>query len=188
MADDMKPSIVIRLSRWTAERAQRPWLPFALPAFPMADFVLPVMPNQLLLAGLSLLAPNRWPAFAAVFAIGTALGGMLVAMGLQSLGMDRSVFLTADEAGGPLSMALSQIAENGLWFLAGIALLPWTPRLTVVACALAGIAPIAIFITLLLARLVPCTGLALAGAFGPRFAMRSAYVERFVDKARKAIS
>ena len=154
----------------------------------MADFVLPVMPNQLLLAGLSLLAPTRWPIFAFVFALGTAIGGTLVAVALQSLGADQSLFVSLDEAGGSLAEALAQFRRYGLWLLAGIALLPWTPRVTVVACALAGVSPLAIFATLLCIRLVPCTGLALAGALGPRWAMRLGFVERFVAKARSEIS
>lgn len=186
MAEPRKISLAVRLGRWTARRAKRPWLPLAVPAFPMADFILPVMPNQLLLAGLSLVAPQRWPVFVLAFAIGTALGGTMVAVALQSLGVDRTLFVSAEEAGGPLAEALAQFRRHGLWFLAGVALLPWTPRLTVVACALAGLAPVAILGTLFVTRLVPCAALAIAGAYAPRWSMRFGFVERFVVRARKA--
>lgn len=166
MAEPRKASLAKRVSRWARQHADRPWLPLVVPAFPMADFVLPVMPNQLLLAGLSALRPSRWPVFALAFAAGTALGGAAVALSLQSLGAERGLFMSAEEAGGPLAEAIQKFRRHGLWFLAGVALLPWTPRLTVVACALAGFAPLAILATLLPARLVPCALLGLAGACG----------------------
>lgn len=173
-----------RLAGWARRHARSRWLPAPLTAFPAADFVIPVMPNQLLLIGLSMLAPARWPMFALAFALGTAAAGAVLAFGLQSAGLELSRFVSADEAGGGLAEAISQFERFGLWFLAGVALLPWTPRVSVVACALAGFAPLAIFATLLMARIVPCALLGLIGAHGPRLARRNALVRRLLERAQ----
>lgn len=167
MAEPHKRSLGNILSGWARRNAQKPWLPPALTAFPAVDFILPFMPNQLLLAGLSMLAPNRWPVFAIAFATGTAFGGGAVAFGLQSLGLNVSHFIPDGPTNSELVNTIGQFQIYGLWFLAAIALLPWTPRLSVVACAIAGFEPLTIFCTLFLARLLPNATLGAIGARGP---------------------
>lgn len=173
-----------RLTGWARRNARARWLPAPLTAFPAADFVVPIMPNQLLLIGLSMLAPGRWPVFTLAFALGTAAAGGAIALGLQSAGFELSRFVSADEAVGALAEAISQFERFGLWFLAAVALLPWTPRVSVVACALAGFAPLAIFATLLMARIVPCALLGLVGAHGPGLAARLPLVRRLLERAQ----
>ncbi len=134
-----------------------------------------------------MLAPARWWIFTLVFAAGTALGAGAVALALQSLGMDHSLFLAADETNGPLAQATDQFRRYGLWFLAGMAMLPWTPRLTVVACALLGFGPLALLAVVFTARLVPCTALALIGAYGLPLAARVPLIGRIRDRIGAAI-
>lgn len=184
MADPEGRSVAARATGWARHNARARWLPAPLTAFPAADFVVPVMPNQLLLIGLSMLVPARWPVFALAFALGTAMAGGAIALGLQSAGFELSRFVSADEAGSGVTQAVGQFERFGLWFLAAVALLPWTPRLTVVACALAGFAPLAIFATLLMARIVPCVLLGLVGAHGPGLAARVPLVRRLLERAQ----
>ncbi len=133
-----------------------------------------------------MLAPARWWIFSLVFAVGAALGAGAVTLALQSLGVDQSLFLGGDEAGGSLAQATEQFRRYGLWFLAGMAMLPWTPRLTVVACALLGFAPLAVLAVVFTARLVPCTALALIGAYGLPLAARIPMIGRFRDRVGAA--
>lgn len=186
MAKSRRQSFAARLGNWARRNARRPWLPPLLTAFPAADFVLPFMPNQLLLAGLSMLAPNRWPAFALAFAAGTACAGGAIAFGLQALAIGINSFVNAEEATGALLIAVEQFRNNGLWFLAAIALLPWTPRISVIACAIVGFSPFAIFSTLFLARLIPNAGLGILGAYGPTIAARFNFIRLLIGRVQAA--
>jgi hypothetical protein len=182
-----RPALRIRLSQWAARHVDRFWLPPVVAGFPAADFFVPVMPNQLLLIGLSALAPRRWPIFALAFAAGTASGGMAIAYAVQFIGIGPSGFPGTNEAGDTVAEIARHIRLHGLWYLAAIALLPWTPRLTVVACATVGIHPLAILVTLFFARLVPSAALGMSGAFGLQLAKRSVLLQRFSVHLRKLL-
>ena len=188
MAKARRQPLAIRLSQWAARHVERSWLPPVVAGFPAADFFVPVMPNQLLLAGLSALAPHRWPVFVLAFSSGTAFGGLAVAYAVQSIGIGHHELLGADEATGAVAEMIGHLRHHGLWYLAAIALLPWTPRLTVVACALAGFHPFTIFITLFGTRLVPSTVLAVFGGYGPRLAMRSPLLQRLSIRLRQSLN
>lgn len=185
MAEPRRGKPLVRLARWLASRSRAPALPLALPAFPALDFLLPVMPNQLLLVALSMLAPERWLAFALAFALGGAIGGAATAIAIQSFGLDFRVMLGAAGESAEAARASAALRENGLWFMAIVALLPWTPRLTVVVCAALGIAPLAIGLTLLVARTAPACALALTGARSPQLALRSAWVRKVTASLRE---
>jgi hypothetical protein len=181
----LRPALRVRLSQWAARHVDRSWLPPVVAGFPAADFFVPVMPNQLLLTGLSALAPRRWPVFAVAFAAGTALGGMAIAYAVQFIGAAPAGFAGADEAADAMSEINRYLCLHGLWYLAAIALLPWTPRLTVLACAMVGLHPLAILVTLFFARLVPSAALGISGAFGLQLAKRSVLLQRLSVRLRK---
>ncbi|MGL5864376.1 MAG: hypothetical protein ACRCYX_00710 [Dermatophilaceae bacterium] len=54
-----------------------------------------------------------------------------------------------------LEEVVRRVERDGLWLLLVLSLLPWPPRLVVVACALVGISPLAIGGVLLVGRSVP---------------------------------
>lgn len=180
MVEPARRGPIVRLTRWLARRSQAPALPLMLPVFPATDFVFPVMPNQLLLVALSMLAPERWLAFALAFAVGGAIGGAAIAVAIQSFGLDIGKLLGPLRENADAARVFAAIRENGLWFMAAVALLPWTPRLTVLVCAALGIAPLAIGLTLVVTRLVPACALALIGAKSPKLALRSPWVRKFI--------
>lgn len=182
-----RPALSIRLSQWAVRHVDRPWLPPVVAGFPAADFFVPVMPNQLLLTGLSALAPRRWPILALAFAAGTASGGMLIAYAVQFIGVDHAGFAGTNEGADAVSEITRYLRLYGLWYLAAIALLPWTPRVTVVACAMVGIHPLAILVTLFFARLVPSAALGMSGAFGLQLAKRSVLLQRLSVRLRKLL-
>lgn len=182
-----RPALRIRLSQWAARHVDRSWLPPVVAGFPAADFFVPFMPNQLLLTGMSALAPRRWPIFAVAFAAGTASGGMAIAYAVQFIGIAPPGFSGTNEAGDAVAEITRHIRLHGLLYLAAIALLPWTPRLTVVACAMVGIHPLAILVTLFFARLVPSAALGMSGAFGLQLAKRSVLLQRLSVRLRKLL-
>jgi hypothetical protein len=182
-----RPALRIRLSQWAARHVDRFWLPPVVAGFPAADFFVPVMPNQLLLIGLSALAPRRWPVFALAFAAGTASGGMAIAYAVQFVGVAAAGLAGTDEAADAVAEITRYLRLHGLWYLAAIALLPWTPRLTVVACAMVGIHPLAILVTLFFARLVPSAALAMSGAFGLQLAKRSVLLQQLSIRIRELL-
>ncbi|MGV9316890.1 hypothetical protein ACWDR0_32630 [Streptomyces sp. NPDC003691] len=164
--------------------ADRPWFLPALAVFPLSDYAVPVLPNQMLLVGMSALHPRRWRAIALTFAVASALGALLVAAAVQSAGpwlLDAAGRLPGS---GELREAGDFVNRHGAPALAVLALLPWTPRAAVVACALAGVPPWSIGLAVLLGRPVPVTVLALSGARAPRLLRRSRRLERLLAEVR----
>ncbi|MFD7552788.1 hypothetical protein ACFV0R_28810 [Streptomyces sp. NPDC059578] len=161
--------------------AHRRWFLPAVGAFPLGDYVLPFLPGQLLLAGLAALHPRRRTALVLTFVAGSVLGAFLTAVAVQSAGpwlLDLVRGLAPEQA--ELDRFADLIAEHGQWALAALALLPWTPRVAVVACALAGIDPWTIALAVLIGRPVPLTLVALAGTRAPRLLRRSRRIDRML--------
>ena len=75
---DRPPSRAARTIVALDRRADRPWFLPAIGLFPMSDYILPFLPNQMLLLGLAMLRPTRWISLAATFALATALGALPV--------------------------------------------------------------------------------------------------------------
>ncbi|MER6910378.1 VTT domain-containing protein [Streptomyces sp. NPDC000594] len=173
--------ILARLDR----AAHRPWFLPALAVFPLGDYALPVLPNQMLLMGVSALHPRRWPAVALTFAVASALGAFLAATVVQLAGpWLLETFGDAAPGRDELREAAARVAEHGLWALALLSLLPWTPRVAVLACALAGIPPWSIALTVLAGRWVPMTLLAAVGARAPHLLRRFRRTERILSEVR----
>ncbi|QDY80329.1 hypothetical protein [Streptomyces qinzhouensis] len=172
--------LLIRLDR----AAHRPWFLPALAVFPLSDYVLPVLPNQLLLMGVSALHPRRWRTIALTFVAASAVGALLVATAVQSAGPWLLEAAGRLPGSGELREASDVVNRHGALALAALALLPWTPRAAVLACALAGVPPWSIALAVLAGRPVPVTALALSGARTPRLLRRSRRLERILAEVR----
>lgn len=162
-----RPSRLARATRFLQGCAHRRWFLPAVAVFPMADYVLPVMPNQMLLMSLSALQPRRWPTLAAVFAVSTAVGGALTTLAIQYFRQPLVQHLLAQADGA--SRAVAWVEQYGLVALAGLALLPWPPRLALIACAIAGLPWHLVGVALLSGRVIPSATMAFLGARSPRF-------------------
>jgi hypothetical protein len=150
-------------------RADRPWFLPAIALFPMSDYVLPVLPNQMMLLGLAMLRPARWIALIATFVLATALGALLTAWAIQYWGRPFFDAVFADALPvGTLAELDALVTRYGTVTLALLAMLPWPPRTGVIACALFGLSPATIGLAVAIGRIVPTTGYALAGAHAPR--------------------
>ncbi|MFF8955075.1 hypothetical protein [Streptomyces sp. NPDC014894] len=173
--------ILVRLDR----AAHRPWFLPALALFPLGDYAMPAMPNQMLLMGVSALHPRRWLTIALTFVTASAAGAFLTATAAQLAGP------WLMEAAGALVPARSElresgafVARHGVWALALLSLLPWTPRVAVLVCALAGVPPWSIALAVLAGRPLPVTALAAAGARAPHLLRRSRRAERLLAEVR----
>ncbi|MGL5817696.1 MAG: hypothetical protein ACRCYR_09055 [Phycicoccus sp.] len=163
--------------------ADRWWFLPAIGAFPLADYAAPVLPNQMLLVALSALRPERWRALAAVFVGAAVVGAVLVASAVQLVGPTVVDALPSLQG---VDGAVRWVEQDGLWVLLVLSLLPWPPRLAVVACALAGVSPLAIGGVLLVGRSVPVVATAAVCARMPGALRRFRAVDRVVAAVEAA--
>jgi hypothetical protein len=168
-------------------QADRPWFLPGVGVFPLCDYVLPFLPNQILLAGLSMILPRRWFALAMTFVIATAAGAALIVAAIQEFGVPVVQQLLIDL---PEALALAQVLEQirtyGFPILIGLAMLPWPPRTAVLACAIAGLPPAQVGLAVLVGRIVPASIYAGAGAKVPHLLRRLASVDRIMCEVEAA--
>lgn len=168
--------------------ADRPWFLPTISLFPLVDYILPVLPNQMLLIALSVLQSRRWWVFALVFVIATATGAWLTTYALQMAvgpALLETLFGGGPDAGA-VSKTLLMVERNGLWALAALAMLPWPPRTGVIICALAGLPPLNIALAVATGRLVPAFAYAGVGAFAPHLLRRIGSVDRVLSEVADA--
>ncbi len=172
---------------WLEHRANRPWFLPAVGVFPMCDYVFPFLPNQMLLAGLSMTLPQRWIALAATFVVATAAGATLLVTAIQQFGVHfiEQIFGGTPQASA-LEAALEQICTYGIPALIGLAMLPWPPRTAVIACAVAGLPPAQVGLAVLAGRIVPATLFARVGSKAPHLLRRSTRVDRIMREVEAA--
>ena len=180
------PSRAARLVLALERRADRPWFLPAVSVFPLTDHVLPFLPNQMLLLGLSVLLPRRWWHLALAFVLATGLGAVLTALAIQELGRPLLETLfgatLTDGMGqdGTGAAVLAAVERHGLIALAVLAMLPWPPRTAVIVCALAGLPPFAIGAAVAAGRVVPACAYTLIGARAPGFLRRWRAADRLL--------
>ena len=168
--------------------AGRPWFLPAVSVFPLTDYVLPFLPNQLLLVVLSVFHPTRWRAFAATFVLATGIGALLTALIVQASAgpwLLEFVFRGGPEASTARDV-LRAIERYGLFALAALALLPWPPRTGVLVCAIAGLSPLGIGLAVGLGRIVPACAYALIGAKSPHLLKRVRTIDRVLEQVMDA--
>ena len=170
---------LIRAVRWLDRQAERPGFYPKVGLFPLLDYAVPVMPNQMLLIALAYLHPARWREIAATFAVASALGAMGVALVVQGVGGGTADWLTGNvEAAGA---AFDLIRAYGVGALAVLALLPIPPRTAVLLCALAGLPALQIGAAVAVGRLVAAGLLAWVAANSPNALRRMPTIARRID-------
>lgn len=155
--------------------------------FPLCDYILPFLPNQILLAGLSMILPRRWIALAITFVVATAAGAAIIVAAIQRFGLPAMEQLlgTMPEASA-LAPVIEQIRAYGLPAVLGLAMLPWPPRTAVLACAIAGLPPLQVGMAVLAGRIVPATIYAGIGAKAPHILRKFAKVDRLMREMEAA--
>ena len=149
MAESRAVRTVLALDR----AAERPWFPPAIGVFPLLDYALPFLPNQMLPIALSAARTRRWWSVALTFTAATALGALGIAWLLQALGGEWLANLRSAAEGESAARLVDWLDNSGVWLLTALALLPVPPRTGVIVCALAGLAPWSIGLAVALGRL-----------------------------------
>lgn len=182
------PSRTARLILALRKRQQRWWFLPTISLFPLTDYVLPFLPNQMLLVVLSILSPNRWLQFALSFVIATGLGALLTALAIQAIGPQiLDTLFGGAPAGDNVTRIQALVLDYGLIALVPLAMLPWPPRSAVLVCALAGLAPLGIGVAVMAGRLVPAFGYALVGAKAPALLRRNRKVDQLLTEVETLI-
>jgi hypothetical protein len=166
----------VRILRRLDAAARRRWFLPAAGVFPLSDYALPVLPNQMLLIVLAVLHPRRWRALAVTFVTAAGLGALLVAGAVQTAGPWLLETLPGDR--DALAGAAGQVRRYGLWALAVLSLLPWPPRTAVLACALAGTPAWVIAAVVLTVRPLPVVAMAFTAAKAPHLLRRWSRIDR----------
>lgn len=182
-------SLTLRTILTLDRAAGRRWFLPAVFVFPMADYALPFLPNQILLVALSMFHPRRWRAFAATFVVATGAGALLTAVIVQGTAGPwlREMALGDGGGNGAAADVVQAIARYGPLALFALAMLPWPPRAAVLVCAVFGLSPIGIGLAVALGRIVPASAYALIGARSPHLLRRNRAIDRMlrrVDDAR----
>jgi hypothetical protein len=168
-------------------RSDRPWFLPAVSVFPLTDFVLPFLPNQMLLVGLSMVLRSRWLALAGSFVVATGIGAALTAMVIQTWGAPA---IEALFGGSPEDSGAAQVIEAvrqwGLIALAGFAMLPWPPRTAVIVCAIAGLPPLLMGVVVAAGRTVPALLYAGLGGKAPQLLRRIRRVDKVMREVEAA--
>lgn len=168
-------------------RADRHWFLPAVGVSPLCDYVLPVLPNQVLLIGLSISLPHRWFALGITFIAATSLGAGLCAVAIQHWGQTvLDQWLGGQPETGSVAAVLETIRHYGLPALSLIAMLPWPPRTAVVACAIAGLSPVAIALAVMGGRIVPTVAMAAIGAKAPALLRRFKRIDAVLQQVEAA--
>lgn len=184
---EARPSRPARALLALERQSDRPWFLPGVGLFPLSDYVLPFLPNQIMLAGLSMTLPRRWVALAATFAIATALGAALVTALVQRFGMPlvQQVVGTMPDT-SVIAPVLALIHRHGLPILALLATLPWPPRTAVLACAIAGLPPAQVGLAVLAGRILPASLYAGLGAKAPAVLRRIGSIDRVMAEVETA--
>jgi membrane protein YqaA with SNARE-associated domain len=180
------PRTVRALQRLDRAAGRRSFLP-TIALFPLSDYALPFLPNQILLTVLAILHPRRWWSLAITFITAAAVGALLISVAVQAASSVIANVIGTDQSA--LASVTEQIDRYGLWILLALSLLPWPPRVAVVACAAVGIAPWAIAAVVLAGRSIPVTAMALTAAKMPHLLRRWQRVDRLltaVETSRNA--
>ena len=169
----LRPSRTVRTIVSLDRTASRPWFLPAVSLFPLTDYVLPFLPNQMVLIALSVLQPRRWWIFAATFVIATAFGAGLTAFAIQAASpwiLETLFGGTPDNSAA--AQVVSMVERYGLVALVALSMLPWPPRTGVIVCALAGLHPLAIGLSVSVGRIAPAGAFTFVGAHAPHLLRR----------------
>ena len=179
----MADTRAVRALRWIDRQADRPGFYARVGVFPLVDYALPFLPNQLLLIALAYLQRERWLGLALTFAVASALGALLIAFLVQGIGGGVAAWLTANvETAGTV---FDFVQGYGVWALGLLALLPAPPRTAVLLCALAGLPPLPIGAAVLAGRLVAASAIAWAAARSPDWLRRLPGMARWIERVER---
>lgn len=155
MGEGERRSRRARAWAWMRRHAERPWFAPAVGIGSALDYVVPVVPTISLSAAVALLDPRRWAWIALWFALGSTLGGTVLAALAHALGPPALEAVLGDltHSDGYLR-AVAFLREWGPLALFALAAVPLPMRSAVVAASVAGVPPAMVALVMLPGRLV----------------------------------
>jgi hypothetical protein len=157
-----------RFIAWMERHSHKKWFWGSVWLCPALDYVLPMLPNQMLMIALSALKPARWLFIALLFVSASAAGAYAAAFAVQQFQEAAASLLpAADEASAAWTSAKANVERWGLWALAVLSLSPFPPRLGVLVCAAAGMPPEQIGLVVAAGRTSPAIILTFLAAKAP---------------------
>jgi hypothetical protein len=181
MVDRRKPGRLDALVRWAlASAGDRRKLP-VLGLFPVGDYALPFLPNQVLMMAVALIHPRNWALTALVFTFGSAIGAVATGFAIQSL---QTTFFADPAQSMNAGAVMAFIRDWGITAVAVLALLPVPPRTAVLVTAYAGVNPLLIGGAVAIGRCAPALALCFVAARAPNAAARFPTLARALARAR----
>ncbi len=168
MPREPKASVTRRILIWAKEESQNPWTLPTLGIFSGLDYIAPIIPTQTTLILAATLHPKRWRFTAGCFAIGGALGAMLLAYAIEVLGLElvQRLFGDALDSAGLVGVSDS-VRQYGVGALFILSCIPFPVRSAVAISALAGLPFFSIGLAVLGGRLLGFSLVAFLAARAP---------------------
>lgn len=165
---DGETAKTLRAAAFVHRHSGKPWFWPMAGISPALDYVIPILPNQLLMIALSALQPRRWLTVAGVFVLASSLGAFGAAILVQEATALVSGYLPVEpEPGGTWEAVSGQLERWGVPALAVMALSPIPPRTAVFVCATVGMAPELIALAVGVGRVTPATAISYLSAHMP---------------------
>ena len=161
------------------KHADRPWFLPLQALLAGADFFVSIIPTDSLLISCTLLRPQNWLKTAFWFAGGSTLGGYLLAVWLEHLGVDHlESWISGMSQSAMWGTIEAWVSQYGLWTVLGLSASPLVVSPAVVLCVIAGVSAAKIGWVLLLGRIVKYTALAAITKFAPRLLLRLPFLDK----------
>lgn len=174
-------SLVSRFLRWTQRFAGHPIYPGIAGVIAALDYLVPGAPTNAFLVASVLPRPSQWRRLGVAFAIGDALGALLLASAIAVVGGPVIAWIQGSEAADLWIRIAGYVDAYGLLTLAALAVSPFPARIATAILALAGTPLALIGGTVLLGRLVAYPTLAVLAARVPSLLLRIRPLARWVQ-------
>lgn len=182
-------SFLIRLLRWTQRFAGHPVYPVIAGMVAALDYLVPGAPTNAFLVASVLPRRSQWRRLGVAFAIGDAIGALLLASAIAGMGGPVIAWIQGSEAADLWIRIAGYVDAYGLLTLAALAVSPFPARIATAILALTGTPLVLIGGTVLLGRLVAYPTLAFLAARVPSLLLRirplARWVQRYQEHVRK---
>ena len=172
------PSLSARLVRFAERSADRPGYPALVGAVAAVDYLVPGAPTNAVLVAAVLPRPARWRRLGVAFAVGDAVGAVVLAMAVALVGDPVVAWLQGGEGAALWDRVAGGVDAYGLWVLGALAVTPLPARIATAVLALAGTAPPVIGLVVLAGRLVSYPAVAYVAARAPGWLLRVPFLAR----------